>query len=312
MSSQHILQLAKYYPPIYGGIELVEKMLTRAHVELGDKVFIVAFKDQSDFSPNGEFGEKIEWLKTHLELKSALFNWGFFLKFRDYIVHNKIKKIYVHLPNPYMHELVRMNKQFLKDNNIVVHAIYHSDIVNQKFLKFFYNLYFVFTSNVYSSLIVSSDKLWNYSKVLARIPIEKKRVLPFCTEGNMTYIHRTEFKGKLLAIGRLVPYKGFEFLVNAINGTEYELHIIGDGPLIQILQSIKGKNIHLHRKLSEKDKNELIAQSDLLIVSSINQAEAYGMIIVEAFESGMPVVASNLNSGVTFFNIILLVGCLKL
>lgn len=300
MSSQNILQLSKYYSPILGGIELVEKMLTKAHSRLGDKVFIVAFKDDQIFDTVGEFGEKIEWINTDLELRSALFNWSFIFKFRNYLIANNIQKIYVHLPNPYMHELVRLNRRFLDDKKIVVSAIYHSDIVNQKFLRIFYNFYFLHTAGIYKNIIVSSEKLWKYSSVLTKLPLQKMKVIPFCSEGNMTFKQRTRFGGKLLAIGRMVPYKGFEFLINAINGSEYELHIIGDGPLYQYLKSIASKNIFLHKKLSEIDKNELIANSDLLIVSSINSSEAYGMIIVEAFESGLPVVASNLNSGVTF------------
>lgn len=296
----NVLQLAKYYPPILGGIELVEKMLTKAHVELQDQVFIIAFRNEHELASVGEFGEYVEWINADLEIKSAIFNWGFIFRFRQYIIKNKIQKIYVHLPNPYMHELVRINKSFLAKKNIIVHAIYHSDIVNQKILKFFYNKYFVATSDVYTNIIVSSEKLWSFSKVLKKISLDKKKVIPFCSEGLMTFTPRTSFKGKLVAIGRMVPYKGFEFLINAIKDTEFELHIIGDGPLFKFLKSIGGKNIFLHKRLSEIDKNRIIAESDLLIVSSINQAEAYGMTIVEAFESGLPVVASNIESGVTY------------
>jgi rhamnosyl/mannosyltransferase len=300
MSSQNILQLSKYYPPILGGIELVAKMLTKAHSKIGDKVFIVAFKNEQTFESLGEFGEQVEWINADLELKSALFNWSFIFKFRKYLVSNNIQKIYVHLPNPYMHELVRLNRRFLEKRKIVVSAIYHSDIVNQKILRIFYNFYFVHTSSIYKNIIVSSEKLWKSSSVLTQLPVEKMKVIPFCSEGNMSFKQRSNFGGKLLAIGRMVPYKGFEFLINAINESNYELHIIGDGPLYQNLKLIASKNIILHKKLNEIDKNALIAKSDLLIVSSINSSEAYGMIIVEAFESGLPVVASNLNSGVTF------------
>mgnify|MGYP001572651196 CR=1 FL=1 len=113
-------------------------------------------------------------------------------------------------------------------------------------------------------------------------------------------IKREKFNGQLLAIGRLVPYKGFEFLIKAINKSNYQLHIIGDGPLYDSLKVIAGKNIFLHRKVDETMKNQLFHQCDLLIVPSINRAEAYGMTIAEAFETGMPVVASNLETGVTW------------
>ena len=221
-------------------------------------------------------------------------------QFRDYVIKNNIQRIYVHLPNPYMHELVRMNQKFLKRNKISIFAIYHSDIFNQKILKIFYNKYFLWTANLYDNIIVSSDKLWQFSPVLSKLSSTLKKVIPFCSEGVLTFKERTHFSGKLIAIGRLVPYKGFEFLIDSIKNTEFELHIIGDGPLYNLLSNKTGSNIFLHKKLSEVDKSKLISNSDLLIVSSINPSEAYGMTIVEAFESGLPVIASNLNSGVTF------------
>lgn len=297
----NILQLSKFYPPIYGGIELVEKMFTRAHISLGDNVFIVAFKNQEKtFNPIGEFKENIHWIESDLEFKSALINWSFIFQFKKYILLNKIQKIYVHLPNPYMHEVVRWHRNFLEKNKIQVVAIYHSDIVNQKFLKIFYNKYFSLTSKVYSQIIVSSDKLWQSSEILMNMPLEKKRVIPFCSEGYLTYQERKKFSGRLVAIGRLVTYKGFEFLINAIKDSPYQLSIIGDGPLYKSLKEIAPSNITIHGKLSEKDKNKIITESDLLVVSSVNHSEAYGMLIVEAFESGLPVIASDLKTGVTF------------
>lgn len=296
-----ILQLSKFYPPILGGIELVEKMVTKSHSELGDEVFIVAFKNKNEhFSSIGEFGESIKWINLDIKLRSAPFNFKFFFEFREYVKNNKIDRIYVHLPNPYMHELVRFNYSFLKKHNVEILSVYHSDIINQKFLRFFYDKYFIKTAELYNKIIVSSENLWIFSKVLTKLPSSKKAVIPFCSEGNMHFLERKECKGKLLAIGRLVPYKGFKFLIETVMNTEYELHIIGDGPLYNELVSLRASNVFLHKKVSEDKKYQLIKESDLLIVSSINKAEAYGMIIVEAFESGLPVVASKLDSGVTF------------
>jgi glycosyltransferase involved in cell wall biosynthesis len=296
----NVLQLSKFYPPVFGGIELVEKMLTKSHSELGDEVFIVAFHKSQTYSPIGEYGESIEWINLDIQLRSAPFNFNFIFNFKSYIVKHKIQRIYVHLPNPYMHELIRFNQSFLKKLNIELIAIYHSDIVNQKILRLVYDKYFSWSAEIYNKIVVSSDNLWTNSKVLTKLPNSMKRVVPFCSEGLLNFNERKKFSGKLLAIGRLVPYKGFEFLIKTIAGTDYELHIIGDGPMYEKLLSIKSSNIFLHKKLDEEDKNKLIEDSDLLIVSSLNKSEAYGLIIVEAFESGLPVIASNIKSGVTF------------
>lgn len=294
-----VLQLCKYYPPILGGIELVEKTITKAHADLGDQVFIAAFGNQDQFS-EGEFQEKIYLIKEDLFFKSAPMSFKFIFQLKSLLKKHSINRIYVHLPNPYMHEVVRFSKNFFKKNKIEVVAVYHSDVVNQKILGTVYNRYFSATNSFYDLWICSSRKLWNSSSILKKLPELKLRVVPFCTDSVMTYRSRDKFNGKLLAVGRLVPYKGFEFLIEAINKTKYELNIIGDGPEYKKLESIAGKNIILHRHLNDQQKKNLFDQCDALVVSSINRAEAYGMIIVEAFEAGLPVIASDIDSGVTF------------
>jgi glycosyltransferase involved in cell wall biosynthesis len=296
-----ILQLAKFYPPFFGGIELVEKMLTKAHQECGDQVNIIAFKQFAISCPSvGEFGEDIRWLNLDCKISSAPFNFQLLLNFKKIIKEMGPERIYIHLPNPMMHELIRMNYVFLKKMDIEIVAIYHSDIVNQKILNWFYDPYFKLTSKIYNKIIVSSDNLWRSSKTLRALPIEKKRVIPFCSEGKLVFKKRENFNFKILAIGRLVPYKGFDFLIKSLNDSKYEVHIIGDGPERLKLQSIASQNITFHLKVSEEKKQSLLNECSLLAVTSINNSEAYGMIIVEAFENGMPVIASNLETGVSF------------
>ena len=291
--------MCKYYPPILGGIELVEKTITKAHAELNDEVVIVSFGNGVK-EGTGEFAEKVYLIKQDIFFKSAPINLTFIFTFREILKKHKIERVYVHLPNPFMHEVLRFSKSYLKKMKIEVIAVYHSDIVNQRFLGKIYNSFFSLSKNIYDYWICSSQKLWDSSTMLSSISDTKKQIIPFCTEGNLAFRQREKFQGKLLAVGRLVPYKGFDFLINAINKTDYQLHIIGDGPEYLALESLAKGNIVLHRRLAEEEKKKLFDECDLLIVSSVNRAEAYGMIIVEAFEAGLPVVASNLDSGVSF------------
>ncbi len=297
----NILQLCKFYPPMFGGIELVEKMLTKAHAELNHNVNIVAFKNiESKFHNYGEHNESIHWIDMNVKLRSAPINLSFHKFFLNLIKENKIDRIYVHLPNPYMHELVRFYHSELLKNKIEIVAIYHSDIINQKILNLIYNPYFLISSRVYNKIIVSSDKLWNFSPVLTKLDPGKRVVIPFCAERMGNSLVKEKISRRLIAIGRLVPYKGYEFLIKAINKTDYQLDIVGDGPLLDKLKSIAGNNIHFHQKVTDSKKIELMNQADLLIISSINRAEAYGMTIVEAFERSRPVIASNIDTGVTY------------
>ncbi len=294
-----VLQLCKYYPPIMGGIELVEKTITKVHRDFNDEVTIIAFA-KNDTSGVGEFGEKLFNINEDIFFKSAPFNFKLIFVLKNFLKDHSIERIYVHLPNPFMHEVIRFSKVFLKKHKIDVVAVYHSDIVNQKFLGKIYSAHFTATKNVYDYWICSSQKLWDSSAILNKLDPLKKRIIPFCTDGVITYKERSKFGKKILAVGRLVPYKGFDFLIDVINKTDFELHIIGNGPELKALQARAKKNIFFHKHLTDIKKSELFATSDVLVVSSTNRSEAYGMIIVEAFEAGLPVIAANINSGVTF------------
>lgn len=296
-----VLQLSKYYPPYRGGIELVATMMTKAHVKNQDEVSILSFGESSK-KYTGQFNEKVYQTKTNLVFASAPINFFLIFTFPFFITKLKPDLIFVHLPNPMMHLLVSLYYRVfqLLSLKTEIHGVYHSDIVNQKRLAPLYNWYFIHTSNCYDKLIVACDKIWKNSPVLTKIPLLKQKIVHYCSDLSLPFIERKNFKGNIVAIGRCVPYKGFDFLIQTLNNTHYNLTIIGDGPELSKLQTLAADNIKLVGYVSEKEKEAIINSSDLLIVSSVNNSEAYGMITVEAFSNGLPVIASKVPSCVTF------------
>ncbi|MBC7430408.1 MAG: glycosyltransferase [Bacteriovorax sp.] len=295
----NILQLSKYYDPVNGGIELVAKQVTKALVQAHHKVTVVAFSKNNSVR-TGKLGEEIIEVKENLHFMSAPLSFLFFLKFKKLISEKKIDVIYVHLPNPFMHEVISFHKGFLKKYNVKVIGIYHSDILNKKFIGKLYQKYFLAFEGAYDSFISSSKNLQLTSPVLGEVKPDKVKVIPFCVEEINPFILRSNFKGKLLSIGRLVPYKGFEFLIDAVKGTNLQLTIVGGGPLFSKLNENLPSNVKLLGDISDEQKNKLLLESDILVVSSNSRAEAFGMTIVEAFQAGLPVLATQINTGVTF------------
>lgn len=97
-------------------------------------------------------------------------------------------------------------------------------------------------------------------------------------------------------------FKGVEILLRAVaglNNLNFELTIVGDGDKraeYEILALRLGleKKVKFAGKLSDPELIRAYQKSDLLILPSINNNEAFGIVLIEAMACGMPVMASDL------------------
>jgi glycosyltransferase involved in cell wall biosynthesis len=104
---------------------------------------------------------------------------------------------------------------------------------------------------------------------------------------------------RVLFVGRLVPWKGADTLVRAFGriikaGIDARLCIVGTGPQEAELHSLVAQQC-LGDRVSflgyQPNPEALMESSDLVVVPSIN--EPFGRVVLEAFHSLTPVVASN-------------------
>jgi glycosyltransferase involved in cell wall biosynthesis len=103
----------------------------------------------------------------------------------------------------------------------------------------------------------------------------------------------------LLFVGRLAPNKGINTMLQAWAGlaNPIPLRIVGDGPLIPAVQRASATipNISYEGRLSRAGVLELMGQARALIFPS-EWYECFPLTIVEAFASGLPVIASRLGA----------------
>lgn len=111
---------------------------------------------------------------------------------------------------------------------------------------------------------------------------------------------------KLVAVGRFVEKKGFRYLIQACRelcerGVNFQLSLIGDGPLRQDLENevkrLDLENIvNLTGPMSTADVRAAMAEADVVVVPSVTSAsgemEGLPVVIMEAMAIGAPVVAS--------------------
>jgi glycosyltransferase involved in cell wall biosynthesis len=105
--------------------------------------------------------------------------------------------------------------------------------------------------------------------------------------------------GYALFVGRLSEEKGIGTLLAAWKqlAAETPLKIVGDGPLANTVKSATDKTpaIEWLGQVSRERVAELMQRASLLVFPSI-WYETFGLVIVEAFAVGLPVVASNLGT----------------
>jgi glycosyltransferase involved in cell wall biosynthesis len=109
---------------------------------------------------------------------------------------------------------------------------------------------------------------------------------------------------RLLSVGRLVPHKGHEILVDACvtipPDLPWHLTIVGSGPLEKRLTEHIGKNslgkrVTLLGDIGDRGLAEEYRKTDLFIHPSIETArgaEGFGIALLEAMAAGVPVIAS--------------------
>jgi rhamnosyl/mannosyltransferase len=158
------------------------------------------------------------------------------------------------------------------------------------------------------TVIVSSEKYIESSPVLSAHR-EKCRVVPWgISLDPFDQNHRLEVEeirrrhgpNLLLGVGRLVSYKGFIHLIRALPRTGAKLLIIGTGPQKKALESeIKALNLEDRALLlgEVEDAVPYFQACDIFVLPSVNRAEAFGIVQLEAMACRKPVINTRIDSG---------------
>lgn len=113
---------------------------------------------------------------------------------------------------------------------------------------------------------------------------------------------------RIISVGRLVAFKGFEDLINACaelarRGLDFVCEIIGDGPLRDTLQAKIAQldlssRVNLPGSLSQNAVLEKLQGSDIFALASTTDAQGatdvFPTVILEAMASARPVVSTRL------------------
>lgn len=130
--------------------------------------------------------------------------------------------------------------------------------------------------------------------VAAGFPSKKIVVKPNAVDIDHSSISGDRLGG--LFVGRLSTEKGVDVLLSAWRDIpELPLTIIGDGPERGRLEAAAPRNVTFRGRLSQSEVHAAMRSAEFLVVPSI-WPEAFGLVAIEAFGNGLPVIASDIGA----------------
>ena len=296
-----VLHVGKYYPPFRGGMESHLEMLSNELNQLVDLEVIVA---NTSLRTSNEVidGIKVTRVGKLFDLQSAPICPDLVRRLRS----SKSDIIHIHWPNP---NAVLAYLASGHRGRLVL--TYHSDVVRQRRLAAIFTPILRAALKRASAIIVSSPNYIQGSYVLPEFR-SRCRVIPFgisqdyfdqFDQHTVQRIREQYGPRIVLGVGRLVYYKGFEYLVRAMSEVDGHLLLIGKGPLRESLRQL-AEELGLRERISflseVNDIRPYYQAADVFVLSSVMRSEAFGIVQLEAMASGKPVVNTELDSGVTF------------
>lgn len=305
-----ILQVNKLYYPWVGGVEKIVKSIAEG---LNNKVSMRVLVCQ----PRGRYinqnvnGVNVFRASSIGILRSMPVSPDFFFHFVKLTTQTDI--VHFHVPFPLGEVSFLISKPKVK-----AIAWWHSEIVRQKFfLKAYKKLLKRFLDSV-SAIIVAtpnhilySELLKNYENKCEIIPfgidVRKYELSPQMKE-KVALIRKVYGPRIVLSVGRMVYYKGFEYLISAMKDVDAKLLLIGNGPLKHKLvryahkMKLTGK-IFFIDNVSDEELPVYYHSCDVFVLPSVEKTEAFGIVQLEAMACGKPVINTNLPTGVPFVSV---------
>ena len=102
-------------------------------------------------------------------------------------------------------------------------------------------------------------------------------------------------------------YKGLEFALKAIAGTDFKFVIAGDGDLkyklIKLANDLKLQNVTFLGAITDKEKVCLLNLCKCFLFPSNKRSEAFGISLLEAAAFGKPMISCEIGTGTSFINL---------
>lgn len=299
--SARVVQLGKFYPPYMGGIETHLEALC-GQLQGRFDVHVLVCNGEPGTATEVRGGIPVTRLNRPFSITTAPVSPGLSAAIR----RARPDLVHLHLPHP--GGVLGLLASGYRGPLVLTH---HSDVVRQRTMSAIFKPFLDMVMRRAGAIIATSPNYLATSPVLAPYR-DRCHVVPygiplgqFAAPDAARAAEITARYGPrlLLAVGRLVYYKGFDVLVRAMRFVNGRLVIVGEGPLEASLRALAvsegvAEKVTLLGEVQNTDVAPFFAAADVFVLPSVARSEAFGIVQLEAMASGTPVVNTSLDSGV--------------
>jgi rhamnosyl/mannosyltransferase len=287
------------HPEVPGGIERHIDDLRRHMPEVVSDVLIAARGCRATRSRSLPAGREVAVWQVGRVLSTPLTG-----GYPRWIRRLKPDVLHLHMPNPPAELSV-----LTVPGDLPLVVSYHADVVRQAKLLRAYSVLIRRVLDRADVVISGSQSLLRTSAFVKRVA-DKTVVIPYgvdmgqfdrskvapeeilaltCPEGRRTVV----------AVGRLVHYKGFDRLIDLAGRIDGRLIIVGGGPLEASLRERAAghPNVSLTGPVSDRALRAHLAAADVFVLPSVNRAESFGIATIEAQAMGLAAVVTDVGTG---------------
>jgi rhamnosyl/mannosyltransferase len=299
-----ILQIGKFYPPHAGGMETHLEQLCTGLKRFADVRVIVANTDHRSITEQVS-GISVHRVGTLAHISGATLSPGMAAAIR----RSPADIVHIHWPNP-----TAALAYLASGHTGRVVLTYHSDIVKQRVAASLFQPILNLLMARCAAVIATSPNYVETSPVLHKFR-ELCHVIPFgiaperfvVSDQTLVDDLRRKYGPRIvLAVGRLVYYKGYEYLIRAMRSVNGRAVVVGDGPLREKLRNLSVSCGVADRVVfigHQKDVSPYFHAADVFVLPSIARSEAFGIVQLEAMACSKPVINTRLDSGVPFVSL---------
>jgi glycosyltransferase involved in cell wall biosynthesis len=301
-----VLHLGKFYTPERGGIERHTQALAEGCTSLGDAVCVLVHQRPGRWRGTQELIDGVQVRRAGCPA-AALYtplSPGFPFQLARALREFRPDLLHLHFPNPSCFAALALPAARRLPWIVHWHADVPPDAPDWR-LRLAYRAYRPFEQACLARAhaIVATSQAYLDASLPLRDWHAKTQVIPLgiadaAPAAPQPTLWPAASRLRLLAVGRLSRYKGFDVLIEALaQVADAGLLLVGSGECehelkAQVAARDLGDRVRFAGELDDDALASAYAAADAFVLPSLDRGEAFGLVLLEAMRAGLPVAAS--------------------